>query len=138
MPGSVLALRTWAGDGRIQLLLGGDKVINDKEIPVLVLKGRGEFAWQGKEAGTAGLKGQGEKQQPVSRQPREEVRGTGERWSVVSGSGQRLWCPCSPVRKETPPPIHPSLLFPRWVYMSILNVCVSVPALQITSLVPFF
>lgn len=59
MPGSVLALRTWAGDGRIQLLLGGDKVINDKEIPVLVLKGRGEFSWQGKEAGTAGLKGQG-------------------------------------------------------------------------------
>lgn len=40
--------------------------------------------------------------------------------------------------ERSKPPVYPTLLFPLCVHMSLLHVCVSIPALQITSLVPFF
>lgn len=118
---------------------GGDKVIKDKEIPVLVLKGRGEFAWQGKEAGTAGLKGQGGE---TTASVPAATRGSERHWGDVGGGFtevQGRGCGVLAAQLErSNPPFHPTRLFPRCVYTSVLDVCVPIPALQITSLVPFF
>ena len=89
---------------------GDDKVIfNDKEIPVLVLKGRGESAWQGKEAGTAGLKGQGGE---TTACVLAATQGSERHWGDVVGSFtevQGRGCGVLAAQLErSNPPFHPT------------------------------